>query len=246
MTKETKRLSSGFTLVELLVVITIIVVLAALSFLGYGRIRAAADTALTVSNMRQMQVANVAYSTDHSGRYVTYRYDDPDGKRTYWYRNLEFLAYLTGNQELVGKNAGDVNVNTVVPESMLDPIVVRAKKRSYTSLSASFGMNHEFMKTQQYADGSRETFVRSSQLANASRTAAFVTATDSAARYTSRKLWWDSPVEGKTTDGKIGFRHGDKAAVAYFDGSTGLITKEDIDRFDSEGGRTNPFWKGDY
>lgn len=240
------RSSPGFTLVELLVVIVIIATLAALSMMGFTRIRASADQAATVAVMRQLQIANVGYATDHNGRYVIYRYIDPDGIKIYWYRDFEFLAYLTGNQELVGKTLSEVNEDTVVPESLLDPTVVRARKRSSTRLSASFGMNYEFMKVLKNEDGSTETFVRSSNLTNASRTAAFITATDSAARYASRKLWWSSPVEGKSTDGKLAFRHGDKAVVAYFDGSTGLITKQDIDRFDAKGGKANPFWKGDY
>ena len=244
MRKHSLRPSAGFTLVELLVVITIIIVLAALSFMGFSRIRESSETALAISNMRQLQVANVSYSTDHNGRYMTYLYVDPDGGKTYWYRDLEFLAYLTGNQELAGKNPSDVNMNTVVPQNLLDPTVVRAKKRAYTSLSASFGVSYEFMKIQTNEDGSQERFVRASQLTNPSRTAAFVSATDSAAAYASRKLWWSSPVEGKTTNGKMAFRHGDKAVVAYYDGSTGTITKQDIDRFDANGGKNNPFWKG--
>jgi prepilin-type N-terminal cleavage/methylation domain-containing protein/prepilin-type processing-associated H-X9-DG protein len=237
---------TGFTLVELLVVILIIAVLAVLVVLGTSRVRLAAETANSVSSMRQLQAASISYSTDHNGRLVNYSNTDPSGGVTYWYRNFEFLAYLTGNQELVGKSLGDVDENTVVPEGLLDPTVVRAKKRSFTRLPASFGMNHEFIKSATNADGSKEKFILSSKLSDASRTASFVTATDSAVKYAGRKLWWNSPVEGKSTDGKMAFRHGDKAVVAYFDGSTGLITKQDIERFDAKSGNANPFWKGDY
>lgn len=246
MSKPSFRPATGFTLVEVLVVIVIIAVLATLAVVGLSRVRVTAETALTVSNMRQLQAASISYSTDHNGRYVTYLYTNPDGIKTYWYRDFEFLAYLTGNQELAAMTPSDVNEDTVVSESLLDPTVVRAGQRWSTRLAGSFGMNYEFIKTATNPDGSTERFTRSSNLTNASRTAAFVTATDSAARYASRKLWWSSPVEGKSTDGKLAFRHGDKAAVAYYDGSTGLITKQDIERFDASGGKANPFWKGDY
>lgn len=244
--KKRSSAPAGFTLVELLVVIVIIAVLAALSVLGFSRMRLAADSATTVSNMRQLQVANVSFSTDNNGRYVNYSKTDPDGKVTYWYRNFDFLAYLTGNQELANKTLDEVDEDSVVPESLLDPTAVRAGQRWATRISANFGMNHEFIKTATNADGSKEKFILSSKITDSSRTAAFVTATDSAVRYASRKLWWSSPVEGKSTDGKMAFRHGDKAIVAYFDGSTGLVTKQDIDRFDASGGNANPFWKGDY
>lgn len=246
MQKNSFRPATGFTLVELLVVIAIIAVLAVLVVSGMSRMRVAAETALTVSNMRQLQASSISFSTDHNGRYVNYLYVDPDGIKTYWYRDFEFLAYLTGDQELVGKTPSDVNEDTVVPENLLDPTVVRAGQRWSTRLPSSYGMNYEFTKTATNLDGSQERFIRSSNITDGSRTASFVTATDSAARYASRKLWWDSPVEGKSTDGKIAFRHGDKAVVAYFDGSTGLISKQDIERFDAKGGKANPFWKADY
>lgn len=240
------RSRSGFTLVELLVVITIILVLAMLSVLGFSRFRASADTATTVSNLRQLQAANISYSIDHIGRHVNYSYTDKAGGVTYWYRNLKFLAYLTGDSELESKSLADVNEDTVVPDKLLDPTVVRVRQRYSTRLSANFGMNHEFIQTVTNPDGSKEKFIRSLQLTNPARTASFVTATDSAARYASRNLWWSSPVEGKSTDGKMAFRHANKAAVAYFDGSTGLVSKEDMVRFDQGGGSANPFWKGDY
>jgi prepilin-type N-terminal cleavage/methylation domain-containing protein/prepilin-type processing-associated H-X9-DG protein len=57
----------GFTLVELLVTITIIVVLAALIFSITGKIRASAQQATALSAMRQVAVANVAYYTENNG-----------------------------------------------------------------------------------------------------------------------------------------------------------------------------------
>lgn len=57
----------GFTLVELLVVITIIVVLAALATVGVGKIRNSAHQANAVSSMRQIGIANVAYYTENNG-----------------------------------------------------------------------------------------------------------------------------------------------------------------------------------
>jgi prepilin-type N-terminal cleavage/methylation domain-containing protein/prepilin-type processing-associated H-X9-DG protein len=246
MRNHSKHPNAGFTLVELLVVIVIIATLAALSMLGFSRLRKSANAAITVANIRQLQNANISYSTDHNGRYVTYSYTAPDGQGTSWLNNLEFLAYLTGNKDLADKTLAEVDQNTVVPESLLDPTTVRARQRMSTRLAASFGMNHEFIKTTFYADGSKERFISASKLTDSSRTAAFVTTTDSAVKYAGRKLWWNSPVEGKTTDGKMAFRHNDKAIVSYFDGSSGMITRQDIDRFDAAGGNANPFWNGTY
>jgi prepilin-type N-terminal cleavage/methylation domain-containing protein/prepilin-type processing-associated H-X9-DG protein len=57
----------GFTLVELLVSITIIIVLAALVFAVTGKIRASAQQANAVSAMRQIGIANVAYYSENNG-----------------------------------------------------------------------------------------------------------------------------------------------------------------------------------
>jgi prepilin-type N-terminal cleavage/methylation domain-containing protein len=60
----------GFTLTELLVVIAIVAVLATLSFLGVKRGIAFAKASTAVSNLRQIAMANLVYSTDNGGRIV--------------------------------------------------------------------------------------------------------------------------------------------------------------------------------
>jgi prepilin-type N-terminal cleavage/methylation domain-containing protein/prepilin-type processing-associated H-X9-DG protein len=57
----------GFTLVELLVSITIIIVLASLVFVVTGRIRASAQQTNAMSALRQIGIANVAYQTENNG-----------------------------------------------------------------------------------------------------------------------------------------------------------------------------------
>jgi len=56
--------NSGFTLVEVLVTITIIIVLAALSFIGVTRMRFSAAKATTVSQMRQIGIAALTWGSE--------------------------------------------------------------------------------------------------------------------------------------------------------------------------------------
>jgi prepilin-type processing-associated H-X9-DG protein len=56
------------TLVEILVVITIIVVLAAIAMLGVARVRSAARGATCISNLRQVGGAMLSYATDKAGQ----------------------------------------------------------------------------------------------------------------------------------------------------------------------------------
>ena len=238
MKKPPTREPRGFTLVELLVVITIIIVLAALTVVGVSRMRAAGDTATAIRNIRQLQVANISYATENNGRYASYFMIDEGGSKNYWYKDLGFLAQLTGDNSQI--TASDPNRD--VPSSLLDPTSYRAKKKSYDLLSGSYGMVHDFMIKRSPEDTERYTTIN--EITNPNRTAAFLTTTDLSARYDSRNLWWSEPVEGKTTNGKTAFRHGNKAIAVYFDGSTGLISRQDINRFDANGGKKNVFWNG--
>jgi len=240
MKKPANYLSVGFTLVELLVVIVIIASLAALSLFGLSRMRAAGDTATAVANIRQLQIANVSYATDHNGRYASYFITDANGNKSYWYKNPSFVAYLTGDQSQL-----DVaSPNTAVPLGLLDPTVVRGKTKNYDLLCASYGMVHDFMTKRSPEDTERYATV--TEITNPGRSAAFLTTTDLSAKYSGRNLWWSSPVEGKTTNGKVAYRHSDKAIAVYFDGSSGLISRQDINRFDATGGVKNVFWNGAY
>ena len=55
----------GFTLVELLVVIVLIVTLAALGFQGYVTARMRANQTVSTANLRQLAAANLLYAADH-------------------------------------------------------------------------------------------------------------------------------------------------------------------------------------
>jgi prepilin-type N-terminal cleavage/methylation domain-containing protein len=241
MRSPTHRSQSGFTLVETLVVIVIISVLAVLTFIGITRMRAAGDRATTVAVLRQLQLANYSYSTDHNGQYVPLSsMDENENRINDWHQSSVFLAYLTGDRSALDNNQ---TVTSVVPVSVLDPIVVRAKQRLWNRLFASYGYNSVGMPP---LKPNTDRSFKVSQVTNPTRTAAFITATDWIVSYNSRFKWLDNPVEGKTTDQRVAYRHGDKAVVVYYDGSSGFVTPGDIRAFDQKGGANHPFWKADH
>lgn len=243
MKTQKSRTVHGFTLVELLVVILIIATLAALTITGFSRMRAAGDRARTISVMRQLQLANTGYAVDHNGQYVPIVSKNSGGAISMeWYRDPTFLYYLTNDSSQLEKNP---TAAVTVPESVLDPIVVRAKQRYWDKLSASYGFNSTGL-TYPTNDTSAAYSYKNSQITYPERTAFIVTATDYTVTYAGRYLWKSKPVEGKTTDSKMAFRHGDKAVVVYYDGSTGFISPDDLKRFDGDGGVANPFWKAKF
>ena len=94
----------GFTLVELLVVIVIIIALAAVVFPMARSIRQAAGTAKTVSNLRQIQAANASFASDNNGFFLG---NCPDGGGPWgppWFTYMPFVSMLGVNATGEGAN----------------------------------------------------------------------------------------------------------------------------------------------
>ena len=72
--KMSKKFFRKFTLIELLVVIAIIGILASLLLPSLSRARKAAMLSVSVSNLKQISIAHVAYFDGNNGRFVTSRY----------------------------------------------------------------------------------------------------------------------------------------------------------------------------
>jgi len=234
----TSGFTSGFTLVELLVVISIIIVLAVLSMMGYHRIRASADMATTTTVLRQLQIANVGYASDHNGQYVPMEsYDENRNRYNEWHNSAVFLAYLTGDQSALERGRS----TTQAPISILDPIVVREKGRLWDRLFASYGYNQQGMPSPNQPNTHRSFKV--SQVNQPSRSAAFMTAADWKVTHASRFRWLENPVKGKGINQEMAYRHKGKAIVVYYDGSSGTVSPEDIRAIDNNGGANHPFWK---
>ncbi len=248
--KRNRSTLKGFTLVELLVVIVIIATLAALSFMGFGKIRASADANRAMASLRQLQVANTSYSTENNGKYCPVYGTDENGNANYklfWFINPTYLGLLTGGDF---SDLSQQTRNRNIPTSLMDPMVFRKKKYNFNELPASYGMNHEVNGN--WGQKSTEASVLVSSVVNPSATCAFISATDWIAKYTGRFIWRNAggkdtvnATEGQTPDGKIAYRHGGKAIVVYYDGHVGTVTPEDLKEFEKKnsGVDNQPFWK---
>lgn len=241
--KKNQR-KSGFTLVELLVTITILIALAAIVITSVNSMRQSANTALALSRVRSLGLANASYATEHSGKYVpVFSFDKDQKASVQWFYNKEFLTGLIGNTEFLNdpeENEGKGGY----PESVLDPVTVRAKKTYWDRISGSFGYNSENTKGGGWGEANAAAHHSTLSIASPNRTFQFITATDWLAKYSGRSLWKTQPVEGKTPDGKIAYRHKGKALVVFYDCHTEAITLNEMLGFDKRGGVSNVFWGG--
>lgn len=234
----------GFTLVELLITITIILAIAALSMLGVARLREKADVVTTLKRIRGFTEANALYATDHNGRYVPVFAFDEDGQgAVQWHYNRAYLEALIGDKDALDRSEVFEGIDGL-PEQVLDPIVIRAKKRYWSRISASFGYNAENMSGGGWGEPGAARAHSINSVTTPDETCAFISATDWLVLHSGRLLWKNSPVEGKTENSKIAYRHQGKAVVAYYDGHSGLISMDEMKLIDRRGGIDNVFWGG--
>lgn len=102
----------GFTLVELLVVIVILISLAAITVSVVLNVRKFAGSAVTVENLRQIQTANVTFASDNGGFFLG---NDPEAVNPYshpWFGHVPFVmmlgADLSGQADVWGKQYPEV------------------------------------------------------------------------------------------------------------------------------------------
>lgn len=232
----------GFTLVELLVVITIIAVLVAVGSLFLSKARSSAERVVSTKNISQLQFANTAYAAENNGRYLkVFAFDDKGGSYVAWCDNADFLAILKGDSATVVNG----KVNKTHPPSALDPLAYRSKKKWHDTFSASYGYNREGMSGNgSWGTPSGSTGFGIHDISDPIRTAAFFTATDWIAKYSERYKWQgEAAIEGYQ-NGKIAYRYKGKALVAYYDGHVGEISPNEMKVIDGNGGSNHIFWRG--
>jgi prepilin-type N-terminal cleavage/methylation domain-containing protein/prepilin-type processing-associated H-X9-DG protein len=82
----------GFTMMELLVCVTIVCILAALSLAGIGQVKSIAQGAYCANSLRQLGAATDLYLADHQHKCFAYAQVEPTGKL--WYFGFETYSSI--------------------------------------------------------------------------------------------------------------------------------------------------------
>ncbi|MDA9260779.1 type II secretion system GspH family protein [Puniceicoccaceae bacterium] len=222
---------SAFTLIELLSVIAVIGVLAAILIPVVGKVRKSSYDATCTSNLRQVSAAYLLMMGDNknilipaiqgegSGTSLNSKWYKPkdDGPKAAW--SIPLASFMQEGKQWNRLN--DLNC----PEALA--AIGKASERS------SYGFNHFVGKTNA-SNGSFRGAVRMEQLSSPSQTIMFGDTRKETDIRTVQNL-------DHTT---IYAWHGDYAKVSYFDGSVSSITVEEAQAKPPNSDEGYLFWRG--
>jgi prepilin-type N-terminal cleavage/methylation domain-containing protein/prepilin-type processing-associated H-X9-DG protein len=125
-----RQTCGGFSLIELLVVVSIIAVLAGMLLPGVRMVRDAARATQCTSNLRQLQLANATYKSDNG--YWIPGYDNTFAGSRFWIQSRDFIASYTDDK------VTDAD-NTHIPAGQFCP--ASRPPASWDKMSYSYGYN---------------------------------------------------------------------------------------------------------
>lgn len=128
----------GFSLVELLMVVSIISLLVAMLLPAIGMVRDSAYTARCQSNLRQIHLAYLGYAVDQDG--LVARADNQDFQ--FWF---EFVAPYLDDSTSGANNGGNVQYNQIRQKALLRSCPVWAKA-SHANWAVGLGVNSWLME----------------------------------------------------------------------------------------------------
>ncbi|GAB4250083.1 MAG: hypothetical protein OHK005_17030 [Candidatus Methylacidiphilales bacterium] len=200
----------GFSLVELLVVVTILGILVALAVPTIGMASARIKGLETTQRLRELQQANQLYANENGDRFVPL-YAGPGPFELGWKWNLDYLRYL-------GLEEGDIGTDrwqAVMRSPFWDPTSAPHADLAYRSEADGFHRGH---------------------LENAGTLIAFIDATDWWVNPYAFADWPGPTSDGSGAVPAPAYRQvGRKAAAVTYAGNVIMLSQEDLNWREAHG-----------
>ncbi|WP_052362487.1 prepilin-type N-terminal cleavage/methylation domain-containing protein [Geminisphaera colitermitum] len=212
---------AAFTLVELLTVIAIIGILAAIIIPTVGAVRESARAARCTSNLRQLQLANIAHANnDRNGTYVPCSIIPEDGTssdRIVWYSTTDYTRQLGITRDF-DANRSNTAVKQGWPRALLCPNATI----DGGWIARSYAYNISSLSGSTMSSGSK-VIVTMSEIPRPSRVIAFVDALGWSIKFESGLGEYTGEIDN--TSNTVAFRHRNTANAAFFDGHVERLDK---------------------
>lgn len=216
---------SAFSLVELLVTLSIIVVLASLIIPSTRYVLAQGYAAKSISNLRQLQMANIAWAADHDGQYAPVH--DPalasGGLPNPWLIRQEFAAGYLGTPYPDYTSVG-------MPKAAKSGFPTAKPMLTQPGLNT---IGYNFSDINDYAGASKfggtKMSLRAAEITNPSRLIAFAEATDWQILYWCRNAWTIQNDNGSGAGGSVAYRYNGKCIAVAYDGHVFMFTISEAD-----------------
>ena len=227
------RMSHKFTLIELLIVIAIIAILAAMLLPALNKARSKATSTKCVSNLKQCAAANLAYANDNSDL-IMWCSDSAD--QNPWAGILLKLQYLPGSYTALGNNF-TFNPVIVCPTVKRNPTAdtegqLRFRSYGMPKYASDYDLNSRakgnVLGKFVVLVASEHAYYSLVKMKRASGTAMLA---DSGYLNSSNQFGyctWSIPVHNITSDTGIMLRHSSRANIAFMDGHVGGGAPRDL------------------
>lgn len=232
--------SKAFTLVELLVVISIIALLLGILLPALGRARESGRRVACASNLKTLALANEAYASTHEGAYVPIYDQSAPAPYREWIRNRDFRLCLSIDSF---KSHEDFDSGFDAPEEFLCPSdrIGRYQVNAKHQVLLSYGYNYtEWKKNGAWLPpikGYAGTW--NHKVKRAAEKLAFTDAIDWWVWWLTAdyRIGWDKVGQANIdtykalepkVDGPTIYRHTEGANVAFYDAHVSYMKKEDI------------------
>lgn len=238
--KRTNFQAGAFTLIELLTVIAIIGILAAILIPVVGRVRESGRAAVCASNLRQVGTAIHVWSDENGGRLLplTMRRNAENGLSRDFFWHQEFIPYA---MDLNMAGARGSNQRFSFEAVGQDTIFVCPSAYNLHGANTVLARPAFTYSMSEYTNGGTDKF-GATMLSNRQLTDV-QSSSQAAIFFDGRRAgagWW---VTGSSPDANplnpIDFVHSGGVNVLYVDGHVGRVRQEDYPT-----DLTSPFWRG--